>query len=353
MKLAVLLSGGVDSSVALRLLQEQGHELKAFYLKVWLEQELGGLGASTGACPWEEDVIYCQKVCELLGIPFEVVSVQRDYYDRIVSYVVAEIKEGRTPNPDVLCNNHIKFGVFLDRFAHDFDKVATGHYAHIEEQDGKFLLKKSPDIIKDQTYFLARLTQEQLSRALFPVGHLTKTQVRELAHQFDLPTKDRKDSQGICFLGKIKFSDFIRSHVGEQPGALVEIETGAQVGEHRGYWFYTIGQRQGLGLAGGPWYVVAKDMPTNTVFISRSYYSPEKMRNQFCVRNLAWIKPPVTAELAVKLRHGPQLHQATVHVVGDAAQVYLHDRDQGIASGQFAVFYEGNYCLGSGIIDDN
>ncbi len=356
MKIALLLSGGVDSSVALRLLKEQGHELKAFYLKVWLEEETFGIDASSesvAACPWKDDVAYCEKVCEQLGVPFEVMSVQRDYYDRIVSYVVSEIKAGRTPNPDVLCNNHIKFGVFLDRIGTKFDKVATGHYAQVEEKNSLFFLKKSPDPIKDQTYFLAHLGQAQLSRALFPIGHLTKQEVRELADRFELPTKDRKDSQGVCFLGKIKFSDFIKTHMGEDVGDLVESETGKKVGEHRGSWFYTIGQRQGLGLAGGPWYVVSKELATNTVFISRSYYASDKIRDTFCVNPIHWIAAkPDRQEVTAKLRHGPHTYAATIKMYDNtSAAVHLHDRDQGIAPGQFAVFYDDEYCLGSGVIE--
>ncbi len=310
MKIAVLVSGGVDSSVALKLLKDQGHDVKAFYLKIWLEDELAYLGD----CPWQEDLSYVTAVCEKLGVPLEVVSLQKEYHDRIVSYVIAEIKAGRTPNPDILCNQHIKFGAFYEKISElneNFDKIATGHYAQVIEQDNKFYLKTSPDLIKDQTYFLARLSQDQLSRALFPIGHLTKPELRELANQFDLPTKNRKDSQGICFLGKLKYSEFIKFHVGEKVGDLVEFETGKKLGTHKGFWFYTIGQRQGTGLSGGPWYVVSKNTDTNTVFISRNYYTGNMQRDSLIIENCNWISgDPILKESGevkqffVKLRHG-------------------------------------------------
>lgn len=349
MKIAVLLSGGVDSSVALRLLKDQGHELTAFYLKIWLEDELSYLGD----CPWEQDLAYARAVCEQADVPLHVVSLQQEYRDKIISYAIEEIKAGRTPNPDVLCNNRIKFGAFFDHIDASFDKVATGHYAQIEQIDGVCHLKKAPDVIKDQTYFLSHLSQEQLSRALFPIGHLNKAQVRQLAQKYDLPTQDRKDSQGLCFLGKIKFADFIKHHLGQKSGDLIEFETGKKVGEHTGAWFYTIGQRRGSGLSGGPWYVVAKDVHKNQVFVSRNYYDTDKARDTFEVQNMHWIAggAPDKTSLQVKLRHGAQAHDCTIELKSNQrVAVRLAERDQGIAPGQFAAFYDGDYCLGSGVI---
>lgn len=349
MNIALLLSGGVDSSVALRLLQQQGHSVTAFYLKIWLEDELSFLGT----CPWEEDLSYARAVCEQAGVPLEIISLQKEYWDEVVSYVIDTLRAGRTPNPDMLCNQRIKFSMFYTKIDPSFDKVATGHYAQVMHDGQAYRLAMSPDAVKDQTYFLAALSQEQLARSCFPIGHLDKQQVRDYAQSFDLPTKQRKDSQGICFLGKLKFPDFVRFHMGEKPGLLVEHETGKVVGNHQGYWFYTIGQRQGIGLAGGPWYVVAKDIDHNTVFISRSYYTHDKLRNSFEISNCSWLTgvPPATTDLLVKLRHGAHRYNASLLVLAPGHyRLTLTDRDQGIAPGQFAVMYDGSWCLGGGEI---
>lgn len=356
MNIAVLISGGVDSAVALRLLKEQRHDLTAFYLKIWLEDELAFLGE----CPWEEDLAMVRAVCEQAGVPLEVVSLQTEYWDEVVAITLAEVKAGRTPNPDMLCNQRIKFGKFYEKIDASYDKVATGHYAQLEEKGGVFYLKKSPDPIKDQTYFLAHLNQDQLKRALFPIGSYTKTEVRAKARQFNLPNQDRKDSQGICFLGKIKFSAFVKHHLGEREGDFVEVETGEKVGRHKGFWYYTIGQRQGMGLAGGPWYVVNKDTENNRVYISRHYHSEDKTRNTFRVGALNWLSgyaPPLDQPVAlgVKVRHGEKTYGAEVTFEGAAgaageAVVRLDESDQGLAAGQFAVFYDGEFCLGAGVI---
>ncbi len=350
MKIAVLVSGGVDSSVALALLKEQGHDLTAFYLKIWLEDELAYLGS----CPWEEDLDYVTKVCEKLTVPLQVVPLQEEYWSRVVAYTVNQVREGRTPSPDILCNQHIKFGCFFDKIDPSFEKVATGHYAQIEEKDGLFLLKRAKDSFKDQTYFLSQLNQSQLSRALFPIGHLLKPEVRALAAQYNLPNKERKDSQGICFLGKIEFSEFIKHHLGERAGDLVEYETGAVVGQHQGFWYFTIGQRKGIGLSGGPWYVVAKDPIKNIVTISRNYFSPDKKRNILQVGDFNWVTvlPPENNALQVKLRHGEALYNCTLELIDRSRGLVLIDgQDQGIAPGQFTVFYDGDYCLGSAVIE--
>lgn len=348
-RVAALVSGGVDSAVSLALLKEQGYQVTAFYLKIWLEDELSYLGD----CPWQEDTYYVQKVCDQLGVPLEIISLQKEYWQQVVSYTIAEVREGRTPNPDIMCNKRIKFGVFFDHISGKFDYVASGHYARQLTYEGRPSLWCSPDLVKDQTYFLSHLSCEQLGRLIFPIGHLEKHQVRAHAEQFNLANKDRKDSQGICFLGTIKFRDFIKHHMGTMPGIFVEVETGKKVGSHEGFWFYTIGQRQGLGLSGGPWYVVSKDTKTNTVFISRNYYQEDKQRDRFFVENENWFAghPPTKNQLEVKLRHGAQRVACTL--LRDQAgllQVILSERDQGIAAGQFAVFYDGQQCLGSGVI---
>lgn len=389
MKIAVLTSGGVDSSVALRLLKDQGHDVTAFYLKIWLEDELSYLGE----CPWEEDLAYVKQICEEIDVPLEIVPMQKAYWDRVVSYTVAEAKAGRTPNPDVLCNQQIKFGQFYEAIDASFEKVATGHYAQIAEITGdkrqaisekqkgqpyhlplpasRFVLKTAPDPIKDQTYFLAQISQKQLSRALFPIGEYTKEEVRQLAENYNLPNKARKDSQGICFLGKIPFREFLKHHLEEKPGDFIELETGKKVGEHLGFWFYTIGQRNGLGLSGGPWFVVKKDAEKNIVYLANGYQPEEVYKTEFQIGPIHLINDqfpipngPMTNDqsahsshltapsLKVKIRHGAAMHECEVE--GD--RVILKSPVHGVAAGQFAVFYtpdsdgKGDICLGSAVI---
>ena len=350
MNIAILLSGGVDSSVALHLLQEQGHTVTAFYLKIWLEDELSFLGT----CPWEEDLEYVRAVCEQRNVPLRIISFQQQYRDKIIAYTISEIKAGRTPNPDVLCNLHIKFGAFYDVIGTEFDYVATGHYACKKESDGGAYLCQAPDPIQDQTYCLSQLRQDQLKKALFPLGDLCKEQVRILAHQLDLPNKARKDSQGVCFLGKLKFSDFIKYHAGEQLGDLIEYDTGKKVGEHKGFWFYTIGQRHSIGLSGGPWYVVAKDNAKNQVFISRNYYAENKTRNAFIIDRCNWTSGIAETDFSgvtLKMRHGPVAVGCLVEPLTDGGlAITLEKHDQGIAPGQFAVLYKNGVCLGGGPI---
>ncbi len=346
MKIAVLLSGGVDSSVALRLLKEQGHNLTAFYLKIWLQDEYSFLGE----CPWEEDLKYARGVCEQTNVPIEVISLQTEYWESVVTYTIAEIKEGRTPNPDIFCNSLIKFGKFYDRIDNSFEKVASGHYARIES-NGKSQLKKSPDLVKDQTYFLAYLTQSQISRALFPIGNYRKEEVRKLAQEFDLPNKKRKDSQGICFLGQIKFSDFIKHHLGEKKGEIINVDSGKVMGEHNGYYYFTIGQRSGLSLSGGPWYVVKKDIKKNIIYISRENLD-EKEKKEFDVGKFNWVSgsKPGKNDLQVKIRHGAKIYNCRLDLESDKGCVKLDGSDKGIAAGQFAVFYDEDVCLGGGVI---
>ena len=346
MTTAVLLSGGVDSSVALRLLQEEGHEdLTAFYLKIWLEDELQHLGE----CPWEEDLAYARAVCDAAGVPLEVVPLQRQYWDRVVSYTIAELKDGRTPSPDIFCNQRVKFGAFLEEVGEDFDRVATGHYARTEEADGLHWLKKGVDPVKDQTYFLCYLDQAQLARCVFPLGALPKNEVRALAERYGLPNSARPDSQGICFLGKISYNDFVRHHLGEKPGDIICRETGEKLGEHRGFWFHTVGQRRGLGLAQGPWFVSGKDVEENIVYVSHADELPEASRSEYRIGDPHWISaPPGSHSLQVKLRHSEHVYDCELSDPGAGdAVVRLADADSGIAAGQFTVFYKGDICLGA------
>jgi len=376
LRVAVLVSGGVDSSVALRLLCAAGHSCTAFYLKIWFQEDFENLWA---ACPWDEDLTYAKYVCDEVGVDLQVVHLTDEYWKNVVSHIISEYKSGRTPNPDVLCNTRIKFGAFLDFINNmDFDYVASGHYAHVKhlsvECETKCsVLHLSADEVKDQTYFLSHLSQEQLRKLLFPLGCMSKEEVRNLAAEMGLLNKDRKDSQGLCFLGKVKFNEFVARHIGEMEGILLEAETGDFLGKHRGFWFYTIGQRQGLRLSGGPWYVVAKDVENNAVFVSRNYFSLDKKRRLFHVSSLKWIlgSPPKDLDkLQCKVRHGPKFYNCHMELVkgnlykenehqslGETAQeiaiVRLSEDDQGLAAGQYVAFYKGNTCLGSGIIIDS
>ncbi len=349
MNIGMLTSGGVDSSVALcELKKNSDHHVQAFYLKIWLEDELSYLGS----CPWEQDLAYVEEICKRLDVKLEVIPMQRQYHEKVVSYTVEELKAGHTPSPDLLCNQRIKYGAALDVIGDSYDKIATGHYANIEKVGDQFVLGRARDTFKDQTYFLSKLSQEQLSKTMFPLGNLLKPEVRELAKSYDLPNAHRPDSQGICFLGKIKFNEFVKYHLGEKPGDIVDFHTGKKLGEHRGYWFHTIGQRKGLGLSGGPWYVARKQVEDNTIFVSRIETEDSVASDRFIVKNLNWMATPSTDQLQVKIRHGEKLYGCKVGYLDDAAvSVVLSEKDKGIASGQFAVFYQDKYCLGSGVIE--
>jgi tRNA (5-methylaminomethyl-2-thiouridylate)-methyltransferase len=350
MKIAVLLSGGVDSSLGLNLLKREGsHDITAFYIKIWLEDELSYIGD----CPWETDLKYAGEVCEQACVPLKVISLQSEYRELVTQHALDELRAGRTPSPDILCNQRVKFGLFLEKIDPTFEKVASGHYARIERKGDQFLLRRSPDPVKDQTYFLCYLNQRQLSRALFPIGHLPKKEVRQLAAELDVPTKDRKDSQGICFLGQIQYPEFVRFHLGEKPGNIVDIHTSERLGEHSGYWFYTIGQRQGLGLGSGPWFVVRKDIEKNIIYVSHKDRLGDYARGTFNVCNLNWIStPPTKTKLQVKLRHGPQMNDCEIQFLADnRLSVGISEFDTGIASGQYAVFYDDEVCLGGGVIE--
>jgi tRNA (5-methylaminomethyl-2-thiouridylate)-methyltransferase len=351
MKIAMLLSGGVDSSVALAELKRQGHsDITAFYLKIWLEDDLSYLGQ----CPWEEDLEFARGVCEKLEIPLEVVSLQKAYWERVVAHTVRELKVGRTPSPDILCNENVKFGAFVDLIDDSFTHIASGHYARIDHLDTESHLLKGVDPLKDQTYFLSRLTQAQLRRALFPIGHLPKAEVRRLAASYDLPTQARPDSQGICFLGKLKFNEFVKAHLGELPGKIVELESGRVLGDHKGFWFHTIGQRKGLGLSGGPWFVVQKDPTKNIVYVSSEEARSERPQLDFVVSAMHWLQTPksLAQEFQVKIRHGARTTRCRLQDLHEGRiKIHLAEADGGIAPGQYAVIYSGATCLGSGVIE--
>ncbi len=261
----MLISGGVDSAVAAYRLMEQGHDLHLFYIRI-------GMDNGEGDCAADEDIEMCSLIARKYNLPFEVVSLHQEYWDNVMEYALQTVKQGLTPNPDIMCNKMIKFGYFEERWGHEFDMTATGHYAStLTGDDGLKYLATAVDPVKDQTDFLARISYSQLSHLMFPLGDIPKSDVRRIATETRMPNAFRKDSQGICFLGKINYNDFIRRHLGEKKGPIIEIETGRKIGEHKGFWFHTIGQRKGLGLSGGPWYVVKKNVRDNVVYVSNGY----------------------------------------------------------------------------------
>ncbi|KAH6821670.1 hypothetical protein C2S53_019527 [Perilla frutescens var. hirtella] len=303
------------------------------------------------------DATVWQKHFYWVDVPLEVVHLTDEYWNNVVSYIIDEYRYGRTLNPDVLC-------AFVDAVSGmEFNFIASGHYATVVHpnsgnKDEPSTLRLSKDMVKDQTYFLSHLSQSQLKGLIFPLGCLQKEEVRGLAKMFGLPNRGRKDSQGICFLGKIKFSEFVARHIGEKEGVMLEAETGDFLGNHRGFWFYTIGQRQGLRLSGGPWYVVEKDVENNVVFVSRNYFSVDKRRHLFRVGSLRWFSgspPTQITQLQCKVRHGPGFYccDLTIEVDGDGHEsgvVKISEDDEGLAAGQFAAFYQGSTCIGSGVI---
>ena len=383
---AMLLSGGVDSSVALNLLVREGYDVTAFYLKIWLEDELSHLGQ----CPWEDDYSVCQAVCDQAGVPLETVSLQNQYKDRVIFYTVDEARKGRTPNPDIMCNSRVKFGCFYDAIGgRGFDYVASGHYAQLvkgdEDESGQrqMHLLRAPDPVKDQTYFLCALTQEQLSRVEFPIGSFLKSEVRDLAQQFQLPNRNRPDSQGLCFLGKVKFDEFINAYLGTNPGDIVDATTGRVIGRHNGLWYHTVGQRKGIDkvlnpkeTAKGPWYIVAKDQEKNIVIASNEYDQEafEEARSDFYVEDITWVagSPPERlvqrdggdkqwkdGRFTMKIRHGPTMVNGTLTLDmtdagGGSGNVHLDTKDKGLAPGQYCVFYnmDDEECLGAGVISE-
>ncbi len=351
MDTVVLLSGGVDSAVALALLcRLDPRPRAAIYLKIWLEDEVAYLGD----CPWETDLGHARAVCRQLAVPLEVVPLQTEYREQVVEAALSELRRGRTPTPDVWCNRRIKFGALTRYLGGAPTAIATGHYARVEPWAGRVRLGRGLDPVKDQTYFLSRLTQEQLRQAQFPVGHLLKEEVRELATRLGLSNHDRPDSQGICFLGKVPYREFVRFHLGERCGPIRQAGSDRLLGQHRGHWFHTIGQRFGLGLGGGPWFIVRKDPEANVLWVSHQREAGPVARRDFHVNDVHWIdSPPAGPAVQVRLRHTPELWSCGLTpAAGDVWEVVLSQPDAGIAAGQHAVFYDGPYCLGSGVICD-
>ncbi|MBN1986440.1 MAG: tRNA 2-thiouridine(34) synthase MnmA [Prolixibacteraceae bacterium] len=389
-RVVVGLSGGVDSSVAAYLLKEQGYDVVALFMVNWHER----VGALTSACTWEEDAMIAKMVAKKLDIPFHIVDLSKEYKKRVVDYMFAEYQAGRTPNPDVLCNREIKFDTFMEEaLKFDADFVATGHYCRKTEMEvngeviHQLLAGKDPN--KDQSYFLCQLNQQQLSKAMFPIGHLLKPEVRKIAKEQNLPTAQRKDSQGICFVGKVDLPTFLQQQLKPKTGNIIEVpakfmekkkqlETleenyrklcfaypykpwnGEVIGEHQGAHFYTIGQRKGLNIGGHkePLFVIGTDVKRNIIYVGEGQNHPGLFRPGLFVEagNMHWIRPDLQMkpgdkhEFDIRIRYRQPLEKGTIHMKEEGAYFIFHNEQRGITSGQFAAWYLGDELIGSGII---
>ena len=358
MNIAALVSGGVDSSVVVHLLKEQGYDPDIFYIRIGMEAEDGYID-----CPAEEDIEITSYIAKKYGCHFEEVNLHKEYWDNVVSYTIESVKKGLTPNPDVMCNRMIKFGAFEQRCGKDYDRIATGHYATSKTIDGTTFLATAKDPVKDQTDFLTQLTYPQIAKAMFPIGHLMKSEVRQIAAEAHLPSADRKDSQGICFLGKINYNDFIRRYLGEKEGKIVELETGKILGTHKGYWFHTIGQRKGLFLSGGPWFVVKKDIEENVLYVSQGYTPEAQYGREINLLGFHYLSADIwntpadaspvndwSVDVKFKIRHTPDFAQGHLTRIADPIygtlfHITSDTKIQGIASGQYATIYDNDAHL--------
>jgi tRNA-specific 2-thiouridylase len=354
-KVIIGLSGGVDSAVAALLLLEQGHDLGAVFMKNWDEDD------AAGYCPAQQDLEDAGAVAGLLGIELRTVSFASEYWDRVFEFFLAECRAGRTPSPDIICNREIKFRAFLDHATGlGADYIATGHYARIEQQPRVRLLK-GVDESKDQTYFLHTLEQEQLARSLFPLGALRKPEVRRMARAAGFPNHDKKDSTGICFIGERRFSSFLSRYIEKNPGEIRTLDN-TVIGTHEGLMFYTIGQRQGLGIggrkqaSGEPWYVAGKDMSANILYVVQGKDHPALFAGGLRASKLHWISgasPDVITGCTARIRHQQPVQSCTLHPAPDNACNVVFDTPQrAIAPGQSVVFYDGDECLGGAIIEE-
>lgn len=388
-RIAVLLSGGVDSSVVVYEFAQHGLHPDCFYIKIGPEER------EEWDCNSEEDLEMATAVAHRFGCKLEVIDCHKEYWNQVTKYTMDKVKAGFTPNPDVMCNRLIKFGAFHEKRGHDYDLIATGHYAQTKWIEGKKWLCTSPDPVKDQTDFLAQIYSWQLQKAIFPIGHYEKNEVRKIAEREHLINAKRKDSQGICFLGNIDYNEYVRRYLGEQVGEVVELETGRKIGQHKGLWFHTIGQRKGLGFGGGPWFVVKKDVTTNTLYVSHGYDPETAYKKDFKIHDLHWLTeaptPPTASTSAdvpknyipirFKIRHTPEFHKGFLELINEGTSVsqssidslqptnvpsqsteslqtsidqgtaIIHSEEKihGVAPGQFCVIYDEdhNRCFGS------
>lgn len=354
-RVVVGMSGGVDSSVTALLLKEQGYDVIGIFMKNWDDTD------ENGFCTATEDYKDVAAVADQIGIPYYSVNFEKEYWDRVFEYFLAEYRAGRTPNPDVMCNKEIKFKAFLDYATNlGADYVATGHYAQVMRgEDNLVHMLRGADNGKDQTYFLSQLSQEQLQKTMFPLGHLQKAEVRAIAEEAGLATAKKKDSTGICFIGEKNFKEFLGQYLPAQPGRMMTID-GRDMGEHAGLMYYTIGQRGGLGIGGqhggdnAPWFVVGKDLSQNILYVGQGFYHESLMSTSLHASQVHFTRDmpdEFTFECTAKFRYRQPDSQVTVKVKGDKAEVIFSEPQRAITPGQAVVFYDGQECLGGGMID--
>ena len=354
MRIVVGMSGGVDSSVAAYLLKQQGHDVVGLFMVNWEEEG--------GVCTAEEDYEDVRRVCNVIGIPYFTVNYAKDYYDRVFKHFLDEFKKGRTPNPDVLCNREIKFGPFLEQAKKlGADCIATGHYAKKIEKEGKYYLYKAKDDNKDQSYFLNQLSQNQLSKVIFPLEDIEKPEVRRIAEELGFSTAKKKDSTGICFIGERNFKQFLKNYLPAMPGDICKLD-GTKIGTHEGLMYYTLGQRRGLGIGGMKdgngerFFVIKKDLNSNILYVSQGE-DDELFTTECNVSEINWIPElPLEPkfECYAKFRYRQPDQAVTVSIMGKtSAHVAFKEPQRAVTPGQFAVFYDKNGgCIGGGVIDD-
>ncbi|WP_173916049.1 tRNA 2-thiouridine(34) synthase MnmA [Halobacillus sp. Marseille-Q1614] len=350
-RVVVGMSGGVDSSVSALLLKQQGYDVIGIFMKNWDDTD------ENGVCTATEDYEDVIRVCNQLDIPYYAVNFEKQYWDKVFTYFLDEYKAGRTPNPDVMCNKEIKFKAFLDHaMSLGADYLATGHYAQVKEIEGTYQMLRGVDRNKDQTYFLNQLSQDVLAKVMFPLGHLEKKEVRKIAEEHDLATAKKKDSTGICFIGERNFKEFLSEYIPAQPGEMQTLE-GEVKGSHDGLMYYTLGQRQGLGIggAGDPWFVVGKNLEENVLYVGQGYHHDALYSDGLLAVDANWTSgtaPKLSFDCTAKFRYRQEDSPVTVHLNEDGSvKVTFKEPERAVTPGQAVVFYEGDVCLGGATID--